>query len=116
MTNYPDIDQYIATFPVYIATKLNKIRATIRNVAPLATEKISYGMPTFVFNGLLVHFEAQKNHIGFYPAPSGIEAFSEKLSEWKHSKGAVQFPNDEEIPYALIEEITKYRYHENLKK
>jgi uncharacterized protein YdhG (YjbR/CyaY superfamily) len=115
MTNYPDIDRYIATFPADIATKLNKIRATIRNVAPLATEKISYGMPTFVFNGLLVHFAVQKIHIGFYPAPSGIEAFSEKLSEWKHSKGAILFPNDKEIPYTLIEEITKYRYHENSK-
>lgn len=113
MNTATDIDQYIAGFSPEIKDLLHKIRACIRKAAPEATEKISYGMPTFVHNGLLVHFAVNKNHIGFYPAPSGIEAFKDRLTDWKFSKGAIQFPLNKEIPYHLIEEISAFRYAEN---
>jgi uncharacterized protein YdhG (YjbR/CyaY superfamily) len=71
-------------------------------------------MPTFKLNGNLVHFAAYKNHIGFYPAPSGIEAFKRELSPYKWSKGAVQFPLDRPIPLDLVKKIVVFRVKENL--
>lgn len=111
-----EVDQYISNFPVHIQEKLNAIRNAIREAAPEAIEKISYQMPTFYLNGNLVHFAGMKNHLGFYPTPSGIEAFSEQLSMYKSSKGAVQFPYDKEIPYELIKEVVRFRVVENMKK
>ena len=110
------IDEYIAGFPLDVQDILQKIRATIRQAAPEAQEKISYQMPTFALNGNLVHFAAFKNHIGFYPIPSGIEAFKEDLSPYKQGKGSVQFPLDQPIPYDLIARITAFRARENLEK
>jgi uncharacterized protein YdhG (YjbR/CyaY superfamily) len=110
------IDEYIAQFPDDIQQILLKIRAVIHESAPQATEKISYQMPTFYLNGNLVHFAVFKHHIGFYPAPSGIEEFKEELSAYKGSKGAVQFPLDQPIPYELISKIVKFRVSQNLKK
>ncbi len=107
------IDAYIAQFPPDIQELLQQIRAVIHETAPEATEKISYQMPTFYLNGNLVHFAKQKNHIGFYPAPSGIEKFSEELSLYKTSKGAAQFPLDQPIPFDLIREITAFRVQQN---
>jgi uncharacterized protein YdhG (YjbR/CyaY superfamily) len=113
---FNSIDEYIATFPAEIQEKLREIRATIKAAAPEATEKISYQMPTFFLHGNLVHFAAFKNHIGFYPAPTGIEAFAQDLSQYKGSKGAVQFPLDKPLPLELIAKIAQYRAAENLKK
>lgn len=96
--------------------RLEAIRQVIREAAPQATEKISYQMPTFYLNGNLVHFAAFKSHIGFYPAPTGVEAFKEEISKYKWSKGAVQFPLDQPVPYDLIRRMTEYRVGENLKK
>lgn len=112
----PSIDAYIAGFSKDIQEKLNKLRAVIREEAPDAEEKISYQMPTFAQNGNLVHFAAFKNHIGFYPAPSGIENFKDELAKFKTSKGAIQFPLDEEIPFDLVREIVRFRLQENLRK
>ena len=92
------------------------MRAAIASAAPDAAEKISYQMPTFVLEGNLVHFAAFKNHIGFYPTPSGITEFSEKLKPYKCSKGAIQFPLDMPLPIELIEQIVKFRVEENLRK
>lgn len=111
-----DIDKYISNFPMNIQEKLNAVRTAIREAAPDAIEKISYQMPTFYLNGNLVHFAAMKNHLGFYPAPSGIEAFSEQLKMYKSSKGAVKFPYEKDIPYELIKEIVQFRVRENLEK
>jgi len=111
-----DIDEYIAGFPQDVQEILEKIRATVREAAPEAKEKISYGMPAFTLNGNLVYFAAFKNHIGFYPIPSGIEEFKEELSVYKQGKGSVQFPLDEPMPYELITRIVKFRAQENLKK
>ncbi len=113
---FTNIDEYIAQFPTDVQAILRQIRAVIHETAPDATEKISYQMPTFYLNGNLVHFAAYQRHIGFYPAPTGIEAFKEDLSPYKQSKGAVQFALDKPIPYDLIRRIVHYRVAENLKK
>lgn len=113
---FNDIDGYIADFPKETQELLTQVRTTIRKAAPDAKEKISYGMPTFTLNGNLVYFAAYKNHIGFYPVPSGIEAFKKELSVYKGAKGSVQFPIDQPIPYDLISKIVKFRVKENLKK
>jgi len=111
-----DMDSYIAACPVEIQKTLQKLRKTIQISAPEATEKMSYGMPTFYLNGNLVHFAAYKNHIGFYPAPSGIEAFKKDLAKYKTSKGAIQFPIEEKLPFDMIEKIVKFRMIENKEK
>lgn len=116
MKSYNSINEYIADFPKDIQDKLNLIRKTIGEIAPEATEKISYGMPTFYFNGNLVHFAAYEKHIGFYPAPTVLVEFKEEVSKYKHSKGAVQFTLDQELPIELIKKIVKFRVKENLKK
>jgi len=110
------IDEYIKVFPKDVQIILEKIRQVIGKVAPEAIEAISYQMPTFKLNGRnLVHFAAWKNHIGFYPTPSGTEAFKRELSPYKCSKGSVQFPMEMPIPYDLVEKIIIFRikYLEN---
>jgi uncharacterized protein YdhG (YjbR/CyaY superfamily) len=110
------IDEYIADCPPEIQKILQEIRATISNAAPEAQEVISYHMPAFKFHGILVYFAACKNHIGFYPTASGIEKFKDQLTDYKSSKGAVQFPLDQPMPLDLIAEITKFRVKTNLEK
>ena len=111
-----EVDKYIAGFPEDIQEVLNKVRATIRESAPETEETINYGIPTFTLNGNLVHFAAFKNHIGFYPTPSGIEKFKKELSVYEGAKGSVKFPLDKSIPYALISTIVKFRVKENLER
>jgi uncharacterized protein YdhG (YjbR/CyaY superfamily) len=108
-----NIDQYIAAFPPDVQAILEKIRALIREEAPDAQEAMKYGIPTFTLNkGNLVHFGAFPKHIGFYPTPSGIEAFKDELSGYNGAKGSVQFPLDKDIPYDLIRRITEFRVKE----
>ena len=108
------IDEYINQFPVDVQDILNELRRVINENAPGAKEKISYQMPTFYLNGNLVHFAAYKSHIGFYPAPSGIEAFKDELTGYKWAKGSVQFPIDKPIPYDLVKRIVEFRVRENI--
>jgi len=110
------IDEYFSIYPIEIQEILEKIRKTIHQNAPKAKECISYSMPAFKQNGVLVYFAVCKNHIGFYPTPSGIENFKKELSKYKTSKGSVQFPLNEEIPYNLIAQITEFRAIEDLEK
>lgn len=113
-TDYKSINDYIETFPDNIKMVLEKVRMTIKNAAPDTTEAISYQMPTFKLNGKnLVHFAAWKNHIGFYPTPSGTQKFEKELSKYKHAKGSVQFPLRKPIPLLLISKIVKFRVKEN---
>jgi len=112
---YDTIDEYIASFPAEVQVILQELRATIRAAAPKAQEKISYQMPTFFQDGNLVHFAAFKNHIGFYPAPRGIEAFQEELSVYKGAKGSVQFPINQPLPLDLVRRIVEFRVSENTK-
>ena len=107
------IDEYIEKYPEEVQKKLRDIRKVIRESAPDAEEKISYGMPTFYLKGNLVHFAAYSGHIGFYPAPSGIEAFKEELIGYKTSKGAIQFPLSQELPLELVRKIVEFRVGEN---
>ena len=111
-----NIDEYIASFPEDVQVILEKIRLTVRGAAPEAQEAIKYRMPAFILKGNLVYFAAFKNHVGFYPIPTGIEAFKEELSVYKQGKGSVQFPLDQPIPYDLIRRIVKFRVEENLEK
>lgn len=110
------IDEYIVQFPPELQERMQALRAVIKETAPDAAEKISWQMPTFYLNGNLVHFAAHKNHIGLYPGPSGVENFQDKLSGYHNSKGAVQFPNDQPLPFELIKEIVAFRVLENTKK
>lgn len=110
------VDAYIRQFPADVQVILQEIRQVIREVAPEADEKISYQMPTFFLDGNLVHFAAHKNHIGFYPAPSGIEKFKKELSIYKGAKGSVQFPLNEPMPFDLIRKIVVFRVVENQMK
>lgn len=107
-----EIDAYIATFPVAVQAKLNRIRELIRSAAPGASEKIAYQIPTFYLNGNLVHYAAFKKHIGFYPTSSGIAAFEQDLLPYKHAKGSVQFPLDQDLPEDLILRMVKFRVAE----
>jgi uncharacterized protein YdhG (YjbR/CyaY superfamily) len=110
------IDAYIRSFPRDVQRKLEAIRNIVSRLAPEAQEKISYQMPTFSLNGNLVHFAAFENHIGFYPTPSGIEAFQDELAKYKMVKGSVQFPLDKPLPADLIKRIVEYRITMNRKK
>jgi uncharacterized protein YdhG (YjbR/CyaY superfamily) len=110
------IDEYIGEFPNDIQEILEKVRMTIQKAAPDATEKISYSMPAFEQNGIVVYFAAFKNHIGLYALPSGHEAFQEELSKYKSGKGSVQFPLDKPMPFDLITKIVKFRVKENMEK
>ncbi|MDD1747856.1 MAG: DUF1801 domain-containing protein [Methanomassiliicoccales archaeon] len=110
------IDEYIGTFPKDIQSKLESIRKAVKEEAPDAQEVMSYGMPAFKLNKVLVYFVAQKKHIGFYPTASGISAFKEELSQFKHSKGAVQFPIDEPVPLELVRKMVKFRVKEDMAK
>lgn len=116
MAAYSTIDEYIDTFPEDVRSILNQLRQAIKESAPEAEETINYQMPTFTLHGNLVHFAAFKNHIGFYPTPTGIEAFREELAPYKGAKGSVQFPIDQPLPLALIRRIVEYRVRENLER
>ncbi|RPJ08832.1 MAG: hypothetical protein EHM28_03210 [Spirochaetaceae bacterium] len=119
MKNAPvsTIDQYIRQAPREVQAKLKEMRAIIKSaLPPETTEKISYQMPTFFLRGNLVHFAAFKNHIGFYPTPTGVSAFEKELEKYETSKGAIQFPFGKPLPAALIKRIVKYRASENLNK
>lgn len=109
------IDEYIKVYPEDIQIILEQVRSTIRDhVPPETEEKISYGMPTFYLRKNLVHFAAFKNHIGFYPTSSGLNAFSKEIAGYKHSKGAVQFPLTRPISVELISRIVIFRLKEVL--
>jgi uncharacterized protein YdhG (YjbR/CyaY superfamily) len=110
---FKSVDEYIAAQPEAMQALLQRIRSAIAGAAPNATEKISYQMPTFYLNGNLVHFAACKDHIGFYPTPSGVKAFEDELSGYKYAKGSIQFPIERPLPLTLIRKIVKFRAEEN---
>jgi len=114
--HFSTIDEYIGTFPKDVQNTLRKLRQAIKEAAPDAVEAISYQMPAFRLRGNLVYFAAFKNHIGFYPTSSGIEAFKKELSSYETSKGAIRFPIGKPLPLSLITKIVRYRVKENLVK
>ena len=111
------VDEYIATFPEDVQQKLEQMRNTIKEAAPEATERISYGMPGYKLNKKpLVYFAGYKSHIGFYATPTGHREFSAELSKYKQGKGSVQFPLNEALPVDLVKRITLFRVNENKMK
>jgi uncharacterized protein YdhG (YjbR/CyaY superfamily) len=110
------IDEYISAFPPAIQEKLNEMKLTIKKAAPEASEKISYRMPAYTFNGMLVYFAAHKNHIGFYPFTTALKAFSCELTPYHTSKGGIQFPHKDPLPINLIQKIIEFRVRENINK
>jgi uncharacterized protein YdhG (YjbR/CyaY superfamily) len=111
------IDEYIGAFPLDTQKVLQELRALIKASAPDATERITYAMPTFDLNGRhLVHFAGYEKHIGFYPVPSGIEAFKEELTPFKSGKGSARFPLGQLLPTDLIRRIVEFRVEENTHK
>lgn len=110
------IDEYIAAFPPGVQARLKQLRATIREIAPDATERISYGMPTFFLEGNLVHFAGYANYIGLYPTPSAVTRFEPKVRKYRTAKGSIQFPHDEPLPLALVSEIVRFRVKEQTSK
>lgn len=115
-STFTNIDEYIAGFSEETQVLLQSMRQTIRNAAPEANEKISYMMPTFDLHGNLVHFAAYKNHIGFYPAPSGIKEFEEELKPYIAGKGSLNFPINKPLPLDLVSRITRFRVTQNIEK
>jgi len=107
------IDEYIAEFPPETRKVLEEMRALIRATAPAATETMSYSIPTFDLDGRhLVHFAGYKRHVGLYPTPEGIVAFSDELASYKTAKGSVQFPLDQPLPSDLVRRMVKFRIAE----
>lgn len=110
------VDGYIAGFPPKTKVLLEKLRAAIQKAAPKAEEVISYQMPAYKLNGMLVYFAGYDKHIGFYPMPSAIAAFQKEIAGYKQAKGSVQFPLDKPLPLALVTKMVKFRVNENLEK
>lgn len=106
------IDAYIAAQPAAAQPRLRQLRETIKKAAPKAAEKISWGMATFTLHGNLVHFSYAKNHIGFHPAPTAIEAFRAELAPYPCSKGTVRFPHDRPVPFDLVDKMVRFRVRE----
>lgn len=116
-TTFKNIDEYISLQDIVVKEKLQILRKAILDVVPKAEEVISYGMPAFKINGsVIVYFAAYKNHIGFYPTGTGIEAFKDELSNYKWSKGAVQFALDKALPLSLIKKMVKFKFKESEEK
>jgi uncharacterized protein YdhG (YjbR/CyaY superfamily) len=109
-------DEYIAAFESDIQLRLQQLRQTIIKAAPKAEEVISYQMPAYKLNGMLVYFAGYKNHIGFYPGAGGIAAFKKELSVYKGAKGSVQFPHDSPLPLGLVGKIVRFRVKQNMEK
>lgn len=110
------VDEYIMQFPGGVQDTLQRLRLMMREAAPEAEETISYQMLAFSLNGILVYFAAWKNHLGFYPTSSGMNAFKEELSEYKGTKDSIHFPLTKPLPSELISKIVKFRVVENKKK
>ena len=110
------IDEYIATFPPDVQAILKKIRATIRAAAPEAEQKISYRMPAFALDRILIYFAAFKNHIGIYPPVRGDDKLIKELARHRGEKGNLKFPLDEPIPYKLISKIVRLRMKEHAER
>ena len=107
------VDEYLAGVPEPARTTLNKIRATIQSVVPAeATEVISYGVPTFKYNGPVIWFAAFSNHCSVFPTASVIEKFKDDLKAYRTSKGTIQFAVDKPLPASLVKKMVKARLAE----
>jgi uncharacterized protein YdhG (YjbR/CyaY superfamily) len=115
-TKFKTVDEYFATLPKKAVSALQKMRSTIKKAAPKAEEVISYNMPAFKQEGMLVYYAAWKEHVGLYPASPGMSVFDKDLENYERSKGTIRFPLDEPLPLDLIGRIVKFRVQENIEK
>lgn len=113
---FDTVDEYIASYPKDVQAILERIRGIVRKAAPVAEERIAYGMPTYKMRRNLVHFAAFKGHIGLYPTPSATGAFAVELEHYESGKGSIRFPLDKPIPYDLIRRIVEFRVSEESTK
>lgn len=113
---YTSVSDYISASPAKVRPILEELRAAIKEAAPRAEEVISYGMPAYKLNGILVYFGTFRHHIGFFPTPSAIKVFAKDLTPFKHAKGSIQFPLNEPLPLDLVRKIVTYRLKENQAK
>ena len=116
MQKFTTVEEYMASIPAEAIARAEEIREVIKKAAPKATEVISYNMPAYRQHGVLVYFAAAKAHIGFYPTGSPVAVFKDELTQYKTSKGAIQFPLDKPIPKALVKKIVQYRIAEDAEK
>ena len=116
LKNVKNVDHYISLQPIEIQGKLNQLRKLIKDNAPDVLEVISYNMPAYKLNGMLIYFAAHKNHIGLYPMAAGIEAFKDELKKYETSKGTVQFPHNKSLPVTMIKKIIQFMVKQNLEK
>ena len=107
------VDDYLAALPEEARATLEKIRKTIKAVAPKATEVISYQMPMFKYHGMLVGFAAFKDHCSFFPGANPVATFQDELKAYKTSKGTIRFPIGKPLPAALVKKLVKARIAEN---
>lgn len=108
MKKIETVGEYISGYPPEVQEILETIRGIIKKLAPEATERMAYGIPTYTLKKNFAHFGAYPNHIGFYPGSQAIYDFKKELSPYETSKGTVKFPLDQPIPYNLIETIVKH--------
>lgn len=113
---FATVDDYIASYSGDVQQRMKTLRKIILESSPQITEKISWGMATFVLNGNLVHFSGEKKHMGFHPDPSAIETFKDRLEDYQYSKGTIQLPYDKPMPYELLREIVMFRVKEQKAK
>lgn len=106
------VEEYFSWFPPKIQAKLQQMRETLREALPHAKEVISYSMPAFKTTEVLVYYAAAKKHMGYYPTGSGVSEFKNELSGYVTSKGAIQFPYDQDLPLELISQIAQFRDEE----
>lgn len=110
---FNSVEEYIALQDDNVQPKLVQLRQLIKKTAPKAEETVSYQMPAYRLNGILVYFAAFKKHIGFFPTPSGIKQFEKELAGFETSKGTIRFPLDKPLPVKLIRDIVKFRVKES---
>ena len=113
---YKTVEEYFSTLSANTHSILKGVRETIKKAAPEAVEVISYNMPAFKLHGVLVYYAAHEKYIGFYPTSSPIEVFKSELLLYKWSKGAIQFPIGEPVPFDLISKIVKFRVQQDQEK
>lgn len=111
---FASVDEYIESYSGDVRLRMETLRKIILECSPEITEKISWGMPTFVLHGNLVHFSGEKRHMGFHPSASGVNAFKDRLGDFKCTKSTIQLPYDKPMPYDLLREITMFRVQEQL--
>ena len=107
------IDEYIYAAPAELQGKLWKLHECIKTAARGAKEELKWSMPAYSYQKILVTFAVFKKHIGFYPMPSAIKAFTKGLADYKTAKGSIQFPHDKPLPLTLIKKIVQFRVKES---